>query len=161
MPRALKYPVALCVALLVCTGVAIAAIPDADGYTYICVNKSSGAIKAREKGADCARNETASRVVSTQAAIPNITTYVVREDFDIGPNGSHQFNIDCNGNDVATGGGFGTPGGTGEDVSDSRPFYDFQEPEPHLPTGWSVTIWNHNAGFGIGTQAYVVCQHTA
>jgi len=152
MPQSLKWPVAILVALLACTGVAIAAIPDADGYTYVCVNKVNGAISAREKGAACKNNETASRVVSTQNAIPRTTTYRAQRNITVPGNGTASGSVPCNDGDVATGGGHAALGGGSGYAIQSNP-------NGPTPDTWFVFFANTGAN-DIQVALFAVCQHT-
>jgi hypothetical protein len=163
--RRLAVAVAAIAVLAIGAAVVQAAIPDADGYTYICVNKANGAMSAREKGDGCKNNEKASRVVSTQAAIPNITTYVKQKTVAI-PQGVVAVTtvVRCDTGDVATGGGT-REGTSGVGVTDSRP--------ADTPGSDSGTVFDNDGWEAKGTKApgqppftgiffiYVVCQHTA
>jgi hypothetical protein len=115
-----------------------AAIPDEDGYTYICVNTSSGAIMAREKGAGCPKNSTASRLVANQHAIPVTTYYTSSHTAVIPPFGmgnAATVTAFCNEGDEATGGGYFKPQLiVGIEEQSSRPV----DANSEHPAGWSV-----------------------
>ena len=153
-----KYLIAVGALLVLGIGTAIAtaAIPDADGYTYICVNNSSGTMQAREKGASCPKNSTASRLVANQNAI-NITNYRKNATFLTAPNGAvTSGNVSCDGNDLATGGGFST------DDKDLHPVSSVPIPFDPPVTGWHFAVRNDEAStLGRNVQVWVVCQHTS
>jgi hypothetical protein len=159
-------PALICAILLCGVGVAFAAIPDSDGYTYVCANKQTGALRVREKGDACKNNENATRLVATQAAIPNITTYTKRHEFSVpgtpsALSGIAHFGsiVVCNAGDVATGGGFSGPGAGIGLASESIPFNsDGDNTAP--PNGWAVDVVTQ-PNQTIQAAVFVVCQHTS
>jgi hypothetical protein len=137
--------------LVLGTAVVQAAIPDEDGYTYICVNKSSGAILAREKGASCPKNSTPSRLVANQNAI-NLSTYRKNVSITIPAASIAGETVECdNEGDLATGGGFSS---INDDlvILDSLPV-PFEAPT----TGWHFRARNTHPTLGSNAQVWVVC----
>lgn len=158
MPRALWIPATIMALLLVCVGVAIAAIPDADGYTYVCVNKSSGDIKAREKGADCPKNYTASRLVANQNAIPVTTVYEVENHDSIPIGGPVQdVSATCHAGDTVISGGYSVGTGVSVLTTGGNPF--------PIGSGISnptafITVFLNQSGAARTGFVYAMCSHT-
>jgi hypothetical protein len=129
-----------------------AAIPDADGYTYTCVNNSSGIMMAREKGASCPKNSTASRLVANQNAV-NLSTYRKDESFLIAAGATGGKTVNCDAGDLATGGGFSSAA-SGDLIPDASVPVPFNPPT----TGWIFTATNTDT-VGRSAEVWVACLH--
>jgi hypothetical protein len=108
MPRALKYPVAIMVMLLVCTGVAIAAIPNSDGTVDTCYNKQTGAVRVIDKPSQSCR--TGEAALSLIHRIPEPKTYEVRNGVGLAAGQSRGVEVFCDRGDLVTGGGTSVSG---------------------------------------------------
>jgi hypothetical protein len=150
------------VLVLAVGGVAWAAIPNGDGNIYACYNTGDGSVRVKDDPAKpCAKGWSPLKWTASQPQIPPpphipvTTTYRLRSENQIEPNGGGLFELPCRDGDVAAGGGFYAPS-PGLRVFISAPRGPGDE---SLPTSWQVGA--DNAGPNGGSiAAFVVCQHT-
>lgn len=147
-------------AIVICSvgAVAYAAIPDADGYTYICVNNNSGSMIARDKGASCPKNWTASRLVANQNAVPKTTVYEVEAHKSIPIGGPvEDVAAECNTGDTVISGGYSAGTGVSVLTLGGNPFPI--SPGTSKPTAW-IGVFLNTSGSPRTAFVYAMCQHT-
>lgn len=136
---------------------AFAAIPNADGNIYACYSDGDGSVRVQQDPAKpCPKKWSPLKWAAAQPEVAQPTTYQVREDAVIPAGGADEFVVECDSGDVATGGGYFTPGPDNVYVQLSEPYpggLDVHE----APTGWHVTLWSNLTTAGAATSAYAVC----
>jgi hypothetical protein len=149
------------VALMAVGGVAFAQATG-DERIYACVNNGDGAIR-QVAGATtaCAKGWhklSWSSENPPASPIPKTTTYSKFETIQIGPDDDLGFAIvDCDGDDVATGGGYKLGSPNTQSVDTNEPEIDFFSGGT-TPTGWRVIL--QEAAPPGAAVAYAVCHHT-
>ena len=149
------------VAVLVIGGVAYAQTSGADTI-YACVNNGDGSIR-QVASADtaCPKGWHKLNWASAPAHIPVTTTYKKSETVTLDPDDDLGFaDIDCTGDDVATGGGYILGSSVTQSVERFEPITDpFSNDD--TPTGWSVLVLESQRPHVTGAfVAYAICQHT-
>ena len=150
------------VTVLLVGGVVAFAQTTGDERIYACVNNGDGTIR-QVAGATtaCAKGWhklSWSSENPPASSIPKTTTYSKFETIRIDADDNLGFAIvDCDGDDVATGGGYKLGSSATQSVSENQPELDAFS-NSTAPTGWSVIV-EESTPPGAAV-AYAVCQHT-
>lgn len=135
------------VGLLVAGGIAYATIPDSGGVIHGCYQKEDGQLRVIDvqAGGACRASEQSLDWSAGGSPAPTIYT-VAGSTINVPPQSEWEETVNCNGNDVPTGGGFFLSSGALRLV--------FSVADPH---GWEVDVQNPDEHSGFAFHTTVQC----